>query len=121
MNLHRPRLACFSLFLNLELFCRNSKKKKQLLNSALGGCYLPRPHPPRSEEFFISFSASFSTVEPRHNKPLNSEVLGITNDFLHLSNSKYMKKNLDITKHCYSEQILPVPRPFVISRFHCNN
>ena len=25
MNLHRPRLACFSLFLNLELFCRNNK------------------------------------------------------------------------------------------------
>ena len=31
-----------------------------------------------------------------------------------------MKMNLDITKPCYSEQILPVPWPFVISRFHCN-
>ena len=86
MNLHRPRLACFSLFLNLELFCRNLKKK-QLLNSALA----PRPHPPRSEEFFISCSASFNTVEPRYNKPpynerrynepLYNEVLGLTNDF----------------------------------------
>ena len=25
MNLHRPRLACLSLFLNLELFWRNNK------------------------------------------------------------------------------------------------
>ena len=31
-----------------------------------------------------------------------------------------MKKDLDITKPRYSEQILPVPWPFVISRFHCN-
>ena len=31
-----------------------------------------------------------------------------------------MKKNLDITaKPRYREQILPVPWPFVISRFHC--
>ena len=28
-----------------------------------------------------------------------------------------MKKNLDTTKPRYSEQILPVPRPFVICRF----
>ena len=30
-----------------------------------------------------------------------------------------MKMTFDITKPCYSEQILPVPWPFVISRFHC--
>ena len=30
-----------------------------------------------------------------------------------------MKKNLDITKPRYSEQILSVTWPFVISRFHC--
>ncbi len=30
-----------------------------------------------------------------------------------------MEKNLDITKPRYSEHILPVPWPFVISRFHC--
>ena len=29
-----------------------------------------------------------------------------------------MEKNFDITKPRYSEQILPVPWPFVISRFH---
>ena len=29
-----------------------------------------------------------------------------------------MKKDLDITKRRYSEHILPVPWPFVISRFH---
>ena len=28
--------------------------------------------------------------------------------------------NLDITKPRYSEQILPVPWPFVIWRFHCS-
>ena len=27
----------------------------------------------------------------------------------------------DITKPRYSEQILPVPWPFVISKFHCSN
>ena len=30
-----------------------------------------------------------------------------------------MKTNLDITKPRCSQQILPVPWPFVISRFHC--
>ena len=29
-----------------------------------------------------------------------------------------MKKNLDMTKPRYSEQILQAPRPFVISRFN---
>lgn len=33
---------------------------------------------------------------------------------------KYMKKDLDMTKPCYSKQILPVPCPFFISKFHCN-
>ena len=32
---------------------------------------------------------------------------------------KYVKKNLDIMKPLYSKQILPVPWPFVISRFDC--
>ena len=31
-----------------------------------------------------------------------------------------MKKNLSETKPCYSEQILPVPWPFVIMGFHCS-
>ena len=30
-----------------------------------------------------------------------------------------MKKNLDITKPRSSKRILPVPWPFVMSRFHC--
>jgi len=33
---------------------------------------------------------------------------------------KYMEKNLDTTKPRYSEHILQVPWPFVISRFHCS-
>ena len=57
----------------------------------------------------------FTRVELRYNKPLYNEVLDITNDFLHSSNSNiYEKKNLDITKPRYSEHNLPVPRPFVI-------
>ena len=32
-----------------------------------------------------------------------------------------MKKNLDITKPRYNEQIWSVPRPFVKSWFHCDN
>ena len=32
---------------------------------------------------------------------------------------KCMRKNLNITKHRYSELILLVPQPFVISRFLC--
>ena len=31
-----------------------------------------------------------------------------------------MKKDLDMTKPCYRKQILPVPCPFFISKFHCN-
>ena len=31
---------------------------------------------------------------------------------------KYMEKNLDVMKPRYSEHMLPVPWPFVISRFH---
>ena len=30
-----------------------------------------------------------------------------------------MEKDLDITKHRNTEQILPVPWPFDILRFHC--
>ena len=33
---------------------------------------------------------------------------------------KYMEKNLEVTKPCYSEHMLPVPWPFVISRFDCD-
>ena len=45
--------------------------------------------------------------------------LHITNDFLYPSEVECMEKYLDITKPRYSEQILPVPWQFVISRFHC--
>ena len=54
-------------------------------------------------------------VEPRYNEPLYDEVLGITNDFLYPSNSKIYER-----ESRYSEQTLPVPWPFVVSRFHCN-
>ena len=38
--------------------------------------------------------------------------------FSTLAMVKYMKKNLAIRKPHYSEQILPVPWPFVIAGFH---
>ena len=46
------------------------------------------------------------------NKPLYNEDLGITNNFLYPRNSKMYEK-----EPRYSEQILPVPWPFVKSRF----
>ena len=115
------------------------------------------------------------TVEPRYNKPLNDEVLGLTNDFLYpsdseillvctwchgghvgsqeqkhfsplgtwlyfhansskkfllywpptwlpcdmVANQEYEKEAWYITKPCHSEHVLPVPWPFVWSKFHC--
>ena len=50
-------------------------------------------------------------MESRYNKALR-----ITNDFFTPEIVKCMKKNLDTTKPRYSEQILPVRWPFVISR-----
>ena len=48
-----------------------------------------------------------------------TKYLGRTNVFFTPVTVKYMTKNLDITKPRYSEHIdLPVPWPFVISRFH---
>ena len=44
-------------------------------------------------------------MEPRYNDPLYNEVLGITNDVLYPNNSK---KNLNIMKPGYFEQILPL-------------
>ena len=58
------------------------------------------------------------TVEPRFYKPLCNKVLSITNDFLYPLIVKHVEKNLDVTKPCYSDHMLPVPWPFVISRFH---
>ena len=47
-----------------------------------------------------------------------TKVLDTTTIFFTLVIVKYMKKNLDITKPRYSEHFLPVPWPFVISRFY---
>ena len=70
MNLHRPRLACFRLFLNLELFWMNIIK--QLLNSAFVeyeefcrswrvlSTKADNSDPLWSTEFFISYSALFN-------------------------------------------------------------
>ena len=53
------------------------------------------------------------TVELQCNKPLYYERFLFAPVIV-----KYMEKILDIMKACYSEQIFPVPCPFLISRFH---
>ena len=55
------------------------------------------------------------------NLSLYNKVLSIVYDFVYPRNGKihYMEKYFDITKPRNSEQILPVPWHFVISRFHC--
>ena len=64
----------------------------------------------------LSPQATQITVEPRYNEPLYNKVLRIMNDFHYPSNNKIYK-----TKPRYSEQILPVPWPFVASRVHCTS
>ena len=56
-------------------------------------------------------------MEARLNETLYNDVHGIANDLIFSTPVivRYMKKNLDITKPRYSEQIWPVPWPFVIS------
>ena len=62
------------------------------------------------------------TVEPSYSEPLYNEVLGKVNDFLCPSNNEIWKRtSINESKPRYSEQILPVPWPFVISRFHFSN
>ena len=73
-----------------------------------------------SFNYFLAQSLKSGTVEPRYDGPLHNEVLGKRTIFFTPVRVKYMKKNLDTTKPRYSELILPVPWPFVISRFHCN-
>ena len=58
--------------------------------------------------------ALWDTVESQCNKPLYNEDLETMNDFLHPSNSKIYEKEPQCSK-----QLLPVPWPFVILRFHC--
>ena len=58
-------------------------------------------------------------VEPQRNEPLYNKVLNITNNFLYPSIIvKYMEKDLNIMKSRYSRQVLPIPLPFVILKFH---
>ena len=58
-------------------------------------------------------------VEPRYNELLYHEDLGKRTIFFAPNNSKIREERLNLTKHRYSEDTLPVPWPFVISRFHC--
>ena len=60
-------------------------------------------------------------VKPLFNKTLYNEARQYNERFSILRLIvKYMEKNLDVMKPRYSEHMLPVPWPFVISRFHCD-
>ena len=84
MNLHRPRLACFSLFLNLELFWRNNKTIiefgfrgiRRILQISEGVIHLGRQHPPRSAAFFISYESRIQSllIVPLQKISLNSKL-----------------------------------------------
>lgn len=65
-------------------------------------------------------STAVVTVEPWFNKPPCSFSVWQTIFFLPVI-VKCMAKNLDIhvTRHHYGKQIFPVPRPFIMSKFHC--
>ena len=78
--------------------------------------YFPWPQTqssPKPLSRFTQFRNPASTGEHQYNEPLYNENLGITNDFLYPSNGKIYEK-----EPRYSEQILPVPWAFVISRFN---
>ena len=47
-----------------------------------------------------------STVEPRYNEPLYTEVLGIRKDFLYPSNSEIYEKELRYREHFASPLVL---------------
>ena len=72
-NFHRPRLACFSLFLNWELFWRNNKtiiefgfrriwRTLQISEGVIHLAIRPRWMTPASAYFFMSYSASCNNV-----------------------------------------------------------
>ena len=58
-------------------------------------------------------------MEHRFNEPLYNEVFSITNGILRPINSEVYGDVPRTKKLRFSEHILPVPWPFVISRFHC--
>ena len=60
----------------------------------------------------------FLSPEPLYNEPLRNDVFGITKIFLTPVIVKHTKKNLDIKKPRYTEQIKPFPWIFVVSRFY---
>jgi len=61
------------------------------------------------------YSLNLTTVKPRFNEPLFNEVLGITNDIFHPSDSVMYRK-----EPRYNDPISPVPWHLGKSRFHCN-
>ena len=61
MSLHRPWLACFSLFLKMGLFWKNNKTVIEFGFRKIWRPSASVDNPlPRSAEFFISYSASFN-------------------------------------------------------------
>ena len=62
-----------------------------------------------------------SEVQLQYDEPLYNQVVGrlIMDGIYAPINSKIYRNNCEITRPRYSKHILPVPLPFVISRFQC--
>ena len=62
-----------------------------------------------------------SKVQLQYDEPLYNQVVGrfMVDGIFAPVNSKVYRKNREITRPRYSKHILPVPLPFVISRFQC--
>lgn len=87
-NCKRSQLLYYKL--QLPEYHRNSRRRGE--KTTINHCVVAK----KSQKY---------TVEPLYN-----DFLGIVSDYLPQT-VKYIEKNLDITKHLYSEHILPVPRP----------
>ena len=63
-----------------------------------------------------------SEVQLQYDEPLYNQVVGrlIMDGVYAPINSKIYRNNCEITRPRYSKHILPVPLPFVISRFQCS-
>ena len=102
-------------FLGMELCLVNMTKLKSTLKSRYNERCRTITLVKKNHTLQIGCSNIFGTgpwfySETRYNEPINKEVLGITNDFF---TSVILKRSR------YSEQILPLPWPFAMSRFHC--
>ena len=71
-------------------------------------------------ETYIHVYHTFKGPQWHNNKPLDNEVLGITNDFLYHSRSMICEKEPPFNETSSQGTNLPVPWHFLLLRFHYN-